>query len=212
MSAPEKFRWFAFVVYPDSAPEGWWDLWCVASHGEFCRSPLHHGDGDEGKNHYHVMYHHPNTVRVDYVRKLLEPVAANGYVEPVVHPSNMMRYLVHMDSPDKERFEGDPYLLCECCGGFPLDFTREYSASDRREQRKGVLEYIRVNGITEYAELVYRLAGEGLYDYFDYACNHTIFISHLLMSLRHGTIAVQESDSDNLSYVKLSDAVRKERL
>lgn len=199
--ADGKYRWFMFLVYPSSAPADWWE-WCKESHGEYCRSPLHSADGEVSEPHYHVIYRHPNTVRLSYARKRLGSVAANSYVEPVVHPSNAMRYLVHMDDKDKEQWCGDPYALCECLGGFPLDFTREYTPADRREQRKLVLKYIRDHSIVEYSLLVYQLLDEGLFDLFDYACSHTIFITHLLQSLRHGTVAVKESNADNDSYVK----------
>lgn len=203
-SKDSKYRWFAFVVYPDSAPANWWNVICDV-HGQFCSSPLHSADSGMSKSHYHVIYRHPNTVRLDYVRRFLSErlgtIVSNGYVEPVVSPSAMMRYLLHMDDGDKEQFVGNPFDLCRCTGGFPLDFSRDYTTSDRREQRGRCFALIRENSITEYAELLDLLSDDGLYDLFDYACSHTILFTHYLASVR-GRVKMAVAACDNGSYVK----------
>lgn len=182
-----KYRWFAFLVYPSSAPENWWDL-CRDAHLQFARSPLHSPDSEMKVPHYHVIYRHPNSVRLDYVRKMLDQkipgVVANGYVEPVVHPDVMMRYLCHLDDGEKEQFAGNPYDLIETLAGFPLDLTKEYTPAERREQRVRCFKLIRDNGLTEYSALLDGLMDAGYFDLFDYACNHTILFSHYLASCR----------------------------
>lgn len=200
-----KYRWFAFLVYPESAPADWWEL-CRGMHAQFCRSPLHSADAENAKPHYHVMYRHANTVTEDYASRLLVgklgAVVANGHVETVVHPDVYMRYLVHMDDGEKEQFEGNPFDLCECLGGFPLDFTKEYTPQDRREQRQACFRLIRDNGITEYSDLIDGLLDEGYYDLFDFACTHSILFSHYLASAR-GRVRIDScSTADNRSYVK----------
>lgn len=200
-----KYRWFAFMVYPDSAPADWWDL-CKGMRAQFCRSPLHSADAEDSKPHYHVIYRHPNTVSLDYVKRLfsekLPNVVANGHVEEVTSPSGYMRYLVHLDDGEKEQFAGNPYDLCECLCGFPLDFTREYTPQDRREQRKACFKLIRDNGITEYSDLLDGLSDAGFFDLFDFACSHTILFSHYLASSRGRVKIAGSSTTDNVSYVK----------
>lgn len=206
MANEPKYRWFTFLVYPSSAPADWWEL-CKSSHLQFARSPLHSPDGEMRVPHYHVIYRHPNSVRLDYVRRMLSEklpdVVANGFIEAVVHPDVMQRYLLHLDDGEKEQFEGNPYDLIECVGGFPLDLSREYTPSERREQRSRIFALIRENCVLEYADLLDGLSDCGFYDLFDYACAHSILFRTYLASARGRVNIAGSATRDNVSYVKL---------
>ena len=186
-----KHRYAAFVVYPDSAPDGWWDT-LKQTHGMYCRS-LHHGE-DGGKDHYHVMYCHgaPTTDNA-LLAVVPDGIAANGVVEVVPHPRGYMRYLIHLDDPDKEQFP-DAANHIECINGYPLDLSKEYTQAERIEQRTRCFELIRENGICEYSDLLDGLLDMGLFELFDYACNHTILFSHYLASCRGRMQFVDDSE------------------
>lgn len=180
----DKARYAVFIVYPESAPSDWREQ-LRRSHGAFAISPLHAPDDECTKPHHHVVYKHANTVQLSGMKKAIPAdVPANGHVELCLHPRNYQRYLVHLDDPDKEQWQGDPRELIETLGGFPLDLTRDFSQAERAEQRRKVFDCIRDNGLFEYADLLEGLIDCGEYDLFDYACNHTILFSHYLASRR----------------------------
>lgn len=108
---------------------------------------------------------------------------ANGYVEPARAPRNLQRYLIHLDDPDKEQFDGGVVDI-QVLNGFPLDLTRDFSAAERREQRRKVHEFIRDYDIREYSDLLDYLADFDL-DLYDYACNHTILFNTYITSRRN---------------------------
>ena len=184
MSDTLKSRYGVFLVYPESAPADWWQR-LKDSHGAFARSPLHEPDGENDKPHYHVVYKHSNTVTVDAMKRVIPAgIPANGHIELCHAPRNYQRYLVHLDDPEKQQWVGDPRELIETCNGFPLDLSRDFSQAERAEQRRQVFQLIRDNGLVEYADLLEGLMDLGLYDLFDYACNHTVLFSHYLASRR----------------------------
>lgn len=182
----EKYRYWVFLIYPESAPEDWRER-LRASHGAFAASPLHVPDESETKPHYHVLYKHSGPITLDAARAFLVPlgVAANGYIEPCQNPRNYQRYLVHLDDPEKQQWAEDWHGLIWSCGGFPLDLTRDFSPAERAEQRRMIFELIRDNGVTEYAQLLDGLMEIGEVDLLDYACNHTIMFDRYLSSRRH---------------------------
>lgn len=182
----EKYRYWVFLVYPDSAPEDWRTR-LKGSHGSFAVSPLHDPDETETKPHYHAVYKHSGPITLDAARGVLGPlgVAANGYIEPCPHPRNYQRYLVHLDDPEKQQWSEDWHSLIWTCGGFPLDLTRDFSPAERAEQRRAIFELIRENGLCEYADLLDGLMNLGEVDLFDYACNHTIMLDRYLSSRRN---------------------------
>jgi len=185
MADESKYRYFAFIVYPESAPTDWWEK-LRASHGAFARSPLHEPDGDCSKPHYHVIYKHSNTVVLDAAKRVIPAgIAANGWVEPVPHPRGYQRYLVHLDDPEKQQWEGDPRELIETCNAFPLDLSRELSKAELQTIRADVIRIIRENGVTEYSDLLDGLLDSGMWDHFDYAFNHTIAFGKYVDSYRN---------------------------
>lgn len=197
-SQPEKFHYFVFIVYPDSAPEDWRQR-LKDSHGMFAVSPLHCPDQEVNKDHYHAIYKHENSIRLAYAQRILVPlgVAANGYIEPCPRPGGYQRYLLHLDDGEKQQFAGNPFELIWTCNGFPLCLDREYTIADRREQRSKVFKLIRENGITEYSELCDGLIDAGEYDLFDYACGHTILLCHYLASRRGVARMLSEAATDD---------------
>lgn len=187
----DKCRYFAGLVYPDSAPDDW-RAQLKNTHGAFAISPLHEpGDGE--KNHYHVIYRHSNTVSTDAAKKVLPPgIFANDHIEQVAAPRNYQRYLIHLDDPDKQQFEGGVTAI-DVLNGFPLDLSRDMSKSELAGIRNEIIELIRENSITEYSDLIDLLFDQGAVDHLDYACNHTIFFSNYLSSKRWSERDYQDS-------------------
>ena len=181
----EKWRYFQFLVYPDSAPENWLQI-LNDTLGMYAVSPRHEPDDGDSKRHFHVIYKHGNPISLETAKRFIpDQIPANGYFEPVLHPGNAQRYLIHLDQPEKQQFAGGQGCI-SVLNGFPLDLTRELSKVERQIVRARVFEWIRDNGINEYSKLLDSLDVLGDPDMFDYAFNHTIAFNAYLKSRRHG--------------------------
>lgn len=191
--AVEKHRYCTFLVYPESAPDGWWET-LKATHGMYARS-LHDGDSEEQKTHYHVMYCHGNsTTDKALLSAIPAGIAANGHVEVCIHPRQYMRYLIHLDDPDKQQFPSGREHV-ECLNGFPLDLSREYTQEERAQQRRDVMKLIRDYDIVEYSTLLDGLMDTGDEALFDYAFNHTIAIDKYICSRRNARLYDGNADA-----------------
>lgn len=180
----DKGRYFAFLVYEESAPSDWRET-LQNSHMPFAISPLHEPDEEIKKPHWHVVYKHSNTITLDGAKRALpEGIAANNHVEMLHHPRIYQRYLIHLDDPDKQQFpEGREAI--EVINGFPIDLTREFSQEERTKQRQQVFDFIREFSVLEYADLLDALMDAGNVDLLDYAANHTILFNTYLTSKRN---------------------------
>ncbi|OUN45197.1 hypothetical protein B5G20_10015 [Collinsella sp. An7] len=189
-SSAVKARYWTFLVYPESAPEDWLGA-LKRSHGSYAVSPLHQPDDETSKPHHHVIYQHGNTTTLNGAKAAIpEDVPANGYVEPVANPSNMQRYLIHLDDPEKEQF-ADGANSITLVNGFPLDLTRELSKSEKARIRLDLMSIIRENVVTEYSDFIFGLMDMGDPDMLDYACSHTILFEGVIRSVRNRAKVVQ---------------------
>ena len=186
MSETKKYRYFQFLVYQESAPDDWREI-LKKSLGKYAISPVHSADEEISKPHWHVIYKHGNPCSLDFAKSVIPGgIAANGYVEPCLHPGNAQRYLVHLDQPEKEQF-ADGVNAITVLNGFPLDLSRELTKAEKQEVRSRCFEWIDENGIVEYAEFLDSLRVLGNPDMFDYGFNHTIAFNAYLKSKRHSS-------------------------
>lgn len=180
-----KSRAWAFVVYPESAPENWQDI--LQQTGlEFAISPLHDSDTDpteeDKKPHWHViMVWRSGTATGTSARRISESVNA---VLPI--PLNAVRgyyrYLTHKDNPDKYQYdEGDIKLL----NGFNIANYSELSSSEVEVILDQLQGLIRANGLVEYSDLIEMLEDNGMITEMRIARKHTIFFTGYLRSRRH---------------------------
>lgn len=187
MADDTKSRYATFLVYPESAPEDWRKI-LKDSHGCYAISPLHAPDEDNKKPHYHVIYRHGSPVRLSaLIDAIPDSVPANGHVERVPAPRGLQRYLIHLDDPEKEQFEGGASAI-DVLNGFPLDLSRDFSKAELQQFRTAIFATIRENGMTEYSELLDWLMDCGEVDLLDYASNHTILFNTYLSSRRNSSV------------------------
>jgi len=104
----QKTRNFAFLLYLDSARPNWRQLLietCIQGFSVFHDRDLTE-EGKTKKPHYHVLLHFENTVSESRVNELATSLgAANGQVQIVSSYRGYARYLCHLDSQDKARYE-----------------------------------------------------------------------------------------------------------
>ena len=99
-------RNFATVVYPESAPENWFEILCDMKIPAFV-SPLHDKDinpgGEPKKPHYHVMLMFDGLKTKEQVVSLFDQIGGVG-CEVVNSTRGYGRYLCHMDNPEKHQY------------------------------------------------------------------------------------------------------------
>lgn len=180
----KKKRYWAFVLYPDSAPENWKEF--LRQTGlSICISPLHDKDinptGEPKKAHYHIIlcYSGPTTFKCvkDITDTLNQPIPialeqVRGY----------FRYLTHKDNPDKYQYNEKDI---ETINDFDIDNYNDLSASQVNAIQIEIIKFICDNDIIEYSDLIDILLKNELLNYLDVAKNHTIFFNTYLTSKRH---------------------------
>lgn len=107
-TTPEpRYRNFATVVYPESAPENWREILDEYKIPCFI-SPLHDADlnptGEKKKPHFHVLVPFDGKKSRVQVQELFETFGGVG-VEVVQSLRGYARYLCHLDNPEKAQYK-----------------------------------------------------------------------------------------------------------
>ena len=105
-------RGFAFLLYPESAPENWREI-IDSFHVQWAESPLHEFDveptGECKKPHWHIVLNFDSVKSLDQVKKLIAPL--NGTIPiPLNSVKGMVRYFAHLDNPEKYQYPVDQIL------------------------------------------------------------------------------------------------------
>lgn len=110
MSEKKQFRNFEFILYPESMLE---DAFKKISDMRIpCYvSPLHDKDKDDNgefkKEHYHVVFTYSGNKNPDNIRMIIDSlggVAKPGLGFVVQDKKTILRYLCHLDNPDKYQY------------------------------------------------------------------------------------------------------------
>lgn len=152
-------RGFAFLVYPESAPENWREI-LDDYHIQWAESPLHCFDvnptGEVKKPHYHVVVTFEGKKSQEQVKELVAPINAALPI-PLNSVRGMIRYFAHLDNPEKYQYPVDQIIGH---GGMDVQDLLRVSASARYSIICKMTAFIREECIMNYADL------------FDYAVAH----------------------------------------
>ena len=196
----QKSRFFTGIVFEDSAPEDWRDE-LENSLGMWLISPLHEPDVQTPeeeefnglspklfKRHWHVMYCHGNTIGWKAAKELF-PDWVFVHKDPnkfmVSASRNLSRYFLHMDQPEKQQFEGDPFELLTCFNGFPLCLERQLTAKQERDLQIAIQVTITDRNIFEFHELCDYLRTVQDWEAYDYVQKHVTWADKYITSLRN---------------------------
>lgn len=172
----KRTRGFAFVVYPDSAPENWRDI-LDELHVQWAESPLHDKDSDPGtgerkKAHWHVLLNFDSVKTIDQVKDLIKPL--NCTIPIAVNSvKGMVRYFAHLDNPDKFQYPVDQIVGH---GGIDISDLLRISASARYAMVNMMIDYVVENSITEFYELMDYARSERYEDWFPLLCDNSAYI------------------------------------
>lgn len=189
----QKGRYWAFVLYLDSAPSDWKQI--LQDTGlPIAISPYHdrdlNADLDYKKPHYHIIlcWDGPTTYRN------VCSIVCDQLNQP--HPIKLeavrgyYRYLTHEDNPEKAQYNSE-YI--SFLNNFCIEDYDQPSEHELDLVCKEILELIRFERITEYCDLMDILQfSEGREQHFRFARRNTIFIDSYIKSRRHKPIKDSE--------------------
>lgn len=151
-----RARQYAFVVYPDSAPEDWIkrldDL-----HIEALISPLHdqdkNPDGSQKKPHWHCMLLFDGKKSLAQINDIREKILGSNYnpgLEDIGSLRGYARYLIHADNPEKHQYPKSGVIAL---GGADYDATIALPGDDVK-MMGDILEFINSSDIYYFDQLL----------------------------------------------------------
>lgn len=189
----KRGRNWTLIVYPDSAPKNWRDI-LDDEHITWVESPLHdkdvNPDGEVKKAHWHVLLQFEGKKSFRQVAEIADDL--NSPIPKYVQSAKgLVRYMIHMDNPEKFQYKKSDIIGH---GGADISSFFELSATNRLDILKDIVNFIRDNNVTEFADLTF-YAIEHDSDWFDVIANHnSIFLRNLLASMRNQQILSTESE------------------
>lgn len=181
--------WWASVIYPESGDitklidldtNKWFNpMWI---------SPLHdldvNEDGEAKKPHFHVVFKTNNTVSREYVLKTYVATFGGVGAEKVHNPKGMLRYLCHLDNPDKPKYNVESVTNVYTQGfGDYEDMIQ--CTTDKTAIAAYVLDLLSHSGCFSFAELVYFLRKNHYIDELNYCMGHSYAVCQILKTLEN---------------------------
>jgi hypothetical protein len=179
-----KKRNWAFVLYPESAPDNWREI--LQKSGLQCAiSPLHDSDlnpdGEVKKAHYHVILCYAGPTSFNVVRALCDSLN-QPIPQPLEQVRGYYRYFTHKDNPEKAQYDENEI---QTINGFDIRDWIELSRSEVQKIKLELQSMIRNLDIVEYCELMDMLQDNEMRDLYDIASNNTYFFEKYISSRRN---------------------------
>lgn len=176
-----RYRNFATIIYPESAPESWVDI-LTEWHISALISPLHDKDinpgGEPKKAHYHVLLMYDSVKTKAQAQEVIQSIGGVG-LEPVSSVRGYARYLCHLDNPEKAQYQVEDV---RCLSGADWN-TLVSLPSDKFKAIREMIEFCSINGIFAYCDLLEYAMNERE-DWFVCLCeNGTYVIKEYLKSV-----------------------------
>lgn len=181
-----KKRNWAFLLYPESAPEDWVEQ--LRQTGlQVAISPLHdkdfNPDGSVKKPHYHVILVYGSPTTYNNVLSLTNGKLGQTVPQALEQVRGYYRYLTHEDNPDKAQYSKADIITLN---GFDIRDFVELTATEITKIVREIQQFIRDNDILEYSDLLDTLldGGESLADWYEVAISRTLVLTGYLRSRR----------------------------
>ena len=185
MSKYIKGRNWAFVAYPESMPENWFEL-LQATGLPIAVSPLHdkdtNPDGTIKKPHYHMICYYENPTTQNNVKENVCDLIKATIPIKLESMVGMFRYHLHLDNPEKYQYDDRKRTFIN---GFDVDKVNALTKTEIDKLIRELFDFIRNNEITEYSDLLDLLKDSELYELFVVASSHTILFNTYLASVRN---------------------------
>lgn len=204
--ATQRYRSFNWVMYAESLPDNWLDYLdslhipiILGDHDKDVwteideqKNPAHKA-GTLKKEHLHGVFLFDGKKSLNQVLELLAPLGVT-YAEPTHNVQSFIRYLLHMDNPEKAQYGKDSII---CLGGAVPDFSRTIPNSEVQAIMGEICDFIRDKQVTEFFEL-WSYARDCEPDWFTVLNNGKAYVvNQAIRSVRHSRI--EKSGSEVLS-------------
>lgn len=177
-----RTRNFATIVYPESAPQDWLDILEQTFVPCFV-SPLHDKDKNQKaedemkKPHYHLVVMFDSVKTNEQAKELFDKIGGVG-CERVASLRGYARYLIHLDNPEKHRYNAEDIRQL---GGADWHKTIA-TTNDKYTAVREMCQFCIESGITSYSEL-FEYAMLNREDWFRVLCDSaTVVIKEYLKS------------------------------
>jgi len=185
-----KKRYWAFVLYPESAPENWREI--LQQTGLQCViSPLHDkdidADGKPKKAHHHIILAYSGPTTYNAVRTLTESLK-QPIPQALEQVRGYYRYLTHKDNPEKAQYSEDDI---ETINGFNIADFVELTKTEVNAYKRKLQKLIIQLDIVEYCDFMDFLLDNEMFTEYDIGSNNTYFFEKYISSRRNklkGTI------------------------
>lgn len=180
-----RTKTWTLVLYPESAPGNWRDI-IDEHHIPWIESPLHDKDmtaaGEVKKPHWHILLMFGTLKSFDQVRDVAKQL--KGPIPERCHDAKaLVRYMAHMDDPNKVQYA---VADIKAHGGADLKEMLRPSASLRYEIIDEILEYIDLNRVTEFKDVMNYARKNERDRWFPLLCDNTAYVvGAYIKSVRH---------------------------
>lgn len=186
-----KKRNWAFILYPESAPENWLDV--LRETGLPCAiSPLHDKDIDPNnepkKAHYHIILSYAGPTSLNVIKNITDKLNA-PMPQALEQIRGYYRYFTHKDNADKYQYDEKEI---HTINGFDISNFIELSKSEISQIKIKLQNLIRENNIVEYSDLMDYLLDSQLTSEYDVASNHTYFFDKYISSKRNKALKIND--------------------
>lgn len=182
-----KGRNWAFVMYPESMPEDWFEKLQMTGL-PMAISPLHDKDinatGEAKKPHYHVICYYENSTTQKAVKELVCDLVNATIPIKLESLSGMYRYHLHLDNPEKFQYDDKDRIFIN---GFDTNKVDALTYTEISRLMMEIQHLIQKEHILEYSDLLDILLDNDLFNMWDVARNNTLFLNTYISSRRYKT-------------------------
>lgn len=182
-----RYQYWSIIVYPESAPVGWKDRlddlivpWvCSPLHDKDVAVDKSTGEISQKKAHWHVIL---KTGKKSYRQvKEWSDLVCGAPPIGVLDPAASVRYLIHMDHPDKYQYDKSD-IECHC--GFDCRDWLGLNTVQQLELLDEMIKFCREHEISEFSEF-YFWAQDNNKDWWEYMSLHVYQVYTVLRSWHH---------------------------
>lgn len=183
----ERTRNWTFLVYPESAVEDWKEK-LDSHHIAWVESPLHdkdiNADGTEKKPHWHIILLYDSIKTYEQVARVSAGICGT-IPQQVASVQALVRYLSHMDNPDKAQYNPADIIAH---GGADLQALLSPTKAQRYKYINDMMAWCTENNIIEFEDLMQYARSEHMEDWFPLLCDSCTYVmTAFLKSRRHRT-------------------------
>ena len=180
-----KGRNWAFVAYPESMPDNWFEL-LQATGLPIAISPLHdkdvNPDGSIKKPHFHLICYYDNPTTFNNVKENVCDLIKATIPIKLESMVGMYRYHLHLDNPEKYQYDDRNRTFIN---GFDVNKVNALTKTEIDKIVLDLFSFIEDNEIYEYSDLLDILRKSDLNNLFLVASSHTILFNTYFSSSRN---------------------------